>query len=177
MTLSQSLSLTAAAIITERSAHTVTHPYMTAWESQSKWWYWTMIVTIINGGQCLPRGLSCALAARDFHQLISRELAVVVVDRARVVVGGGVVRGRGGCAPRPRERDGRRQRPRPVRDREHVERLVDGAAVRHLGRAARSRLGHPRGQHAARQSLEVHARDVAKPAQLPPRDVHVDGFE
>ena len=64
-----------------------------------------MIVTIINGGQCLPRGLSCALAARDFHQLISRELAVVVVDRARVVVGGGVVRGCGGCAPRPRERE------------------------------------------------------------------------
>ena len=89
----QSVSLTAAAIITERSAHTVTHPYMTAWESQSKWWYWTMIVTIINGGQCLPRGLSCALAARDFHQLISRELAVVVVDRARVVIL--VVQGKG----------------------------------------------------------------------------------
>ena len=72
-----------------------------------------MIVTIINGGQCLPRGLSCALAARDFHQLISRELVVVVVDRARVVVGGGVVGGCGRCAPRSRERDGRRQRRRP----------------------------------------------------------------
>ena len=69
-----------------------------------------MIVTIINGGQCLPRGLSCALAARDFHQLISRELVVVVVDRARVVVGGGVVGGRGGCTPRPCERDGQRAR-------------------------------------------------------------------
>jgi len=62
-------------------------------------------------------------------------------------------------------------------DAEPVERLANAASAGHVRAASRPRRRHPRGQHLTRQSVEVHAYDVPKPARLPPRDVDVDRLQ
>ena len=68
--------------------------------------------------------------------------------------------------------------PARLVDAEHLERLEDGAAVRHGRRTYRAAMGHPRREQAAREPRLVrHAADVSKPPELPASDVELDGVQ
>ena len=72
----------------------------------------------------------------------------------------------------------RRARASGFVDAEHLERLEDGAAVRHGRRAYRAAMGHPRREQAAREPRLVrHAADASKPPELPASDVELDGVQ
>ena len=66
--------------------------------------------------------------------------------------------------------------PRLAVNVEFVKCLADGASIRHARCAIWPLVGHPRRKHTAREAvLKIHTAHMPEVAELPTRDVSVDG--